>query len=230
MRFIYFLILIISVCYILEKLRLNLIVPIIFLVVIIGSIYYDFIRKNNEVKIYFFPNDFKKNKNYKLIFSKLFNDYPQRIIILIISLLSIFYGLLIYIGEEECNLGLKTSVWYAEFEGGKYSNAELIIASSIAANRLQGYLLDERELRNQSNKVIKKGFAKYNNRNLPACVEKIELNYVNSEAGERRRECFIMGYISDKEFKIFRKLQVMHCENPNNALSNWIYENEIIGM
>ena len=45
--------------------------------------------------------------------------------------------------KSDCDMKLKTSIWYATFDKGTYSPAELIIGTTIAALKLIGYELDE---------------------------------------------------------------------------------------
>jgi hypothetical protein len=132
--------------------------------------------------------------------------------------------------KSDCDMGLKTSVWYAAFDKGKFTGPELIIGATIAANKLAGFELDEKELRGQSNIVMDVGSGMFKEKPVAACLEKVDLNFVNRSAGERKTACFAEAYLSDKEFKMFRSLKVMECGKVAEEMPGWIEANKVTGM
>ncbi len=132
--------------------------------------------------------------------------------------------------QSDCGMELNTSIWYAAFDKGTYSQAELLIGTSIAANKISGFELDEKEVRDMRQIVDAVGGGEFKGRRIPACLEKINLNYVNAFAGERKSECFAEAYLHDHEFKVFRELKVMRCEDIDTEMTKWVSENKIIGM
>jgi uncharacterized protein YecT (DUF1311 family) len=132
--------------------------------------------------------------------------------------------------KSDCDMKLATSVWYAAFDKGTYSPAERIIGLTIAANKLTGYELDEKELRGQSNTVLEVGAGKFKEKSIPACLEKVDLNFTNRSQGERKKDCFAAAYTSDKEFGMFRDIKIMKCEDIDIEMPKWVKEKNITGM
>jgi hypothetical protein len=70
--------------------------------------------------------------------------------------------------KSDCDMKLTTAIWYATFDKGTYSKAELLIGTTIAAYKLSGFELDEKELRNQSNVVQDVGTGQFKEKAIPA--------------------------------------------------------------
>ena len=132
--------------------------------------------------------------------------------------------------KSDCDMNLATSVWYAAFSKGKFTGPELIIGTTIAANKLAGFELDEKEVRGQSKIVVDVGTAMFKDKPVAACLEKVDLNFVNRSAGERKTACFAEAYINDQEFKMFRALKVMECGKIAEEMPSWITANQVTGM
>jgi uncharacterized protein YecT (DUF1311 family) len=132
--------------------------------------------------------------------------------------------------KSECDKNLTTSIWSAAFNKGEYSRGQLMIGLSIAANKLSDFELDEKELLNQKNIVLDVGVGQFNGKPIPACLEKVDLNYVNRLKGERKSECFAEAYLNDKEFGMFRSIRVMKCEDIEAEVPKWIEAHQITGM
>ena len=132
--------------------------------------------------------------------------------------------------NKDCDMNLATSVWYAAFDKGKWSGADLIIGTTIAANKLAGFELDEKEVRGQSKAVLDVGAGKFKEKPIPACLEKVDLNFVNRSAGERKTVCFAKAYLNDNEFQMYRAIKVMDCGKVAEEMPGWIATNNVTGM
>jgi uncharacterized protein YecT (DUF1311 family) len=132
--------------------------------------------------------------------------------------------------KSECDMKLPTSVWYAAFDKGKFSPAELIIGTTIAAYAINGFELDEKELRNQSNSLLEVGWGKFKDKSIPACLEKVDLRFTNRTLGERKTECFAAAYTSDKEFGMFRDIKMMKCDEIEAEMPKWAEVKGVTGM
>jgi hypothetical protein len=132
--------------------------------------------------------------------------------------------------KSDCDMKLTTAIWYVPFDKGTYSKAELLIGSTIAAYKLSGFELDEKELRYQSNVVLDVGTGQFKEKAIPACVEKVDLHFVNRSQGERKTECFAEAYTNDKEFGMFRNIKVMRCDELDTEMPKWMTEHLVRGM
>ena len=132
--------------------------------------------------------------------------------------------------KSECDMKLKTSIWYAAFDKGKFSPAELVIGTTIAAYAINGFELDEKELRSQDNIVLDVGWGKFKDKPIPACLEKVDLRFTNRVLGERKTECFAAAYTSDKEFGMLRDIKVMKCDEIEAEMPKWTELKGVTGM
>lgn len=123
---------------------------------------------------------------------------------------------------DKCSGGLKTNIWSFASNNGRISNAQLIIGTTISALNMDGFELDDKDLLSGKNKIIMAGIASFQGKDIPACVEKVDLKFINRSRGEKKTECFIQAYQDDDEFKMLRGVSVFECGEMQTKINEWV--------
>ena len=116
----------------------------------------------------------------------------------------------------QCDYNLASVMYEYAFNRGRISGAVEAIGYHLAAAQTIDKMELEKDKQLGEKTVIQAaGIADYNGKQLPACIEKINLNLVNRSEGKRNTLCYMLGYIYDKEFGMYRKMKAAECKEFN---------------
>ena len=132
--------------------------------------------------------------------------------------------------EPICNYHLGQKIGISAFDTGAFLAPEAIIEKSIVDHRLSGFDLDEKKIKSQDNPLIGKGLSIVQGRKVSACLEKINLEFMNINTGAAQQECFALSYLNDSDAKQLSSIQAMRCDEIDEVMSSWIKLNEVQGM
>lgn len=125
--------------------------------------------------------------------------------------------------KSECDYQVASSVGaFARNSNYRLSLPLSEIGFYIAAMNQKGF-----EYEDSKGELINAGSAKYETRELPACLEEVRLKFVNKFAGKRESACFNIAYLRDREFSMYRKIEVFHCEDIDKKIAPWLKENGV---
>jgi hypothetical protein len=129
----------------------------------------------------------------------------------------------------QCDYNLASVMYDYAFNRGRISGAvEAIGYHLAAAQTIERMELEKDKQLNERTIIQAAGIADYNGKQLPACIEKINLNLVNRSEGKRNTLCYMLGYIYDKEFGMYRKMKVAECKEFN--IDEWKSSAGIISL
>lgn len=132
--------------------------------------------------------------------------------------------------EPICNYHLGPKIGISAFDTGTFLAPQAIIEKSIVDHRLNGFDLDEKKIKNQGNPLIGKGFSVVGGKKVSACLEKINLEFMNTNTGVVQQECFALSYLNDNSSNELSSIQAMRCDEINEVMRSWIKLNEVEGM
>jgi hypothetical protein len=113
----------------------------------------------------------------------------------------------------QCQYNLASVMYDYAFNGSRISGAVEEIGFYLAAAKMVEKMeLDKEKQINERTQIQAAGVADFNGRPIPACVEKLTLNLVNRFEGKRSQACYMLGYLYDKEFGMYRKMKVAECK------------------
>ena len=84
-----------------------------------------------------------------------------------------------------------------------------------------GFLVDKESLQSKEQDVFKAGVGKFEGRILPACVEKLNLTFINGAEAKEKTNCYALYYLYDKKFKYFRGVELTSCNDIEKTLPEW---------
>ena len=161
----------------------------------------------------------------------------QKIMIVVIAALSAVILTVSYLRmhktksfEPICNYQLGQKIGISAFDTGTFLAPQVIIEKSIVDHRMNGFDLDEQKIKNQGNPLIAKGFSFVGGKKVSACLEKINLEFMNANTGIAQQECFALSYLNDNSANELSSIQAMRCDEINDVMRSWIKLNEVEGM
>ena len=132
--------------------------------------------------------------------------------------------------EPICNYHLGQKIGISAFDTGAFLAPQVIIEKSIVDHRMNGFELDEQKIKNQGNPLIANGFSVINGKKVSACLEKINLEFMNANTGVVQQECFALSYLNDHSTNELSSIQAMRCDEINEVMRSWIKLNDVEGM
>ena len=128
----------------------------------------------------------------------------------------------------KCTYDVPSIINSFAFSGGRIMPPLMIIGTTISATKmLERYELEEEKQNLERKQVLMAGSHDFEGRVLPACVEKLNLNYINRAEGKRKTGCFQIAYVADAEFKMVRNISTFACEDSDSELKKWVEEYKI---
>jgi len=118
-----------------------------------------------------------------------------------------------------CNYNAAEQIYNYVFFGQRIQQPILDILISIM--KQQGLDLDKSKAK-KTTQLVMIGYGKNENRELPACIEKIILPLINASEAQRQNECYMVAYLSDHKFRKTRQIKTFSCKNSASEIENWI--------
>jgi hypothetical protein len=125
-----------------------------------------------------------------------------------------------------CTFGLSSMVLYAESLFNQNSH-DIKSYEFKALSMGNGGKIKRDGLKDE---VVDSGQADFKGRSIPACLLKSNVTWLNVHEGTKKEVCYAMAYISDKEFDVYRSIELMECSEISGKLPKWIKENNVTGM
>lgn len=159
---------------------------------------------------------------------------PMKIFLLIVAVLILFFSYSTINRtksfEPNCNYQLGHKIGVSAFDTGAFLAPQVIIEKSIVDHRMNGFDLDEQKIKNQGNPLLAKGFSVVRGNKVSACLEKINLEFINTNTGVVQHECFALSYLSDNITSELSSIQAMRCDEINEVMGSWIKLNSVEGI
>jgi len=118
---------------------------------------------------------------------------------------------------KECDFDMPTAISAYLYRKGLVSGGMEIIGFYIQARRYSGMEVEKDKQEQEKKQVVAAGVADFNGREIPACVEQLTLHFVNRSEGKRDTYCYMMGYLHDKEFGMYRAMESKECGEFNKT-------------
>jgi hypothetical protein len=133
--------------------------------------------------------------------------------------------------NPQCAYDVPNIIYNYAFNGTRVQSPLYPISIRLSIEQIQGHnVLEQEKQISEAKEIIKTGTANFQSRQLPACVEKINLNLINRSEGTRSKLCFNIAYLNDSEFKVVRNIRVFECDSAESEIKNWANENIVIGF
>ena len=93
-----------------------------------------------------------------------------------------------------------------------------------------GFDVEEEALLKAPKKIVAIGKYKFNEKQLPVCVEEITIPFINRSKGERKSSCYRIGYANDNEFSMYRAVVTSECAEASKKFIDWQTTHNIIDL
>lgn len=124
--------------------------------------------------------------------------------------------------SSACTYDLASVIYDYRYNGGRLSGATEIIGYYIQAVRMRDGADIEKKLQiTEKKNVAHAGIATFQGRKVPACIEKVQLHFVNQLQGFRTNKCYALAYIYDGDFQMYRSMKSMECHEIDSNIDAW---------
>lgn len=143
--------------------------------------------------------------------------------------------------SEVCERVTGWGAQYLLFRDGSWRlpPSAVLLATTVGVYEMKGFELDRVDggaripsangtmYSAGSKNLVKAGIATFKNRQIAACLERVNFTFTNRGAGERAESCVSVFYLFDKEFDTWRGIESVFCNREESALKSWKEENQV---